>query len=248
MSRSKVLSALLLLALTGFLAWCNAPKATPEEIDRLVEQLGDARFRVREQATQKLIKIGRPAVPALRKAMESQDVELKMRAQRILKTIQSSVEKLIDDLKHGDAAARREAAETLGQMGAKAKEAVPALVELLKHKDESVRDAAASALTGIDPENRALANLIPANAHVNGKYSKLLRKIHVPQDRQSYGDYHEWGQYGATDWQGHRNIPAGFWVYVYPHWYIWGESKGGQPAGQLVPAPQQRGFERPLTK
>ena len=86
------------------------------------------------------------------------------------------------------------------------------------------------------PENRALLDLIPAKASLNGKYAKLLRKLHTPQDRPSYGDYHEWGSYGACDWQGHRNIPAGHWVYVYPNWYIWGEVKNNTPPrGQITP-------------
>lgn len=62
---------------------------------------------------------------------------------------------------------------------------------------------------------------IPAQAHVHGKYRGLLRVIHVPQDLANYQRFHEWGQWNGTEWGGHRNLPAGFWVYVYPHWYIW---------------------------
>ena len=69
-----------------------------------------------------------------------------------------------------------------------------------------------------------LSTLVPA-ASINGKYGKLLRKIKVEADRQNYGDFREYGQYQATDYAGHAGIPAGYWVYVYPHWYIWGEQK-----------------------
>jgi hypothetical protein len=111
---------------------------------------------------------------------------------------------------------------------------------MLKHKDEAVREAAANALSAIDPDNKALADLIPAKAHVNGKYAKLLRKIHVPQDRPTYSDFHDFGHYQATDWQGHKNIPAGYWVYVFPNWYIWGEMKNVAPLRQAGIPQNQR--------
>src|SRR5262245_35627751 len=238
MRTSSRLAAVLVGALLASV-WAAEPSAS--DIEALVKQLAAPRFRDRELAMQKLIKIGKPAVPALRAALASDDLEVQMRARNALKAIQTSLDNLIDDLKHGKPDARRAAAAALGELGPQAKAAIPTLVQLLKDRDESVREAAASALAGIDPENKALAGLIPAKAHVNGKYAKLLRKIHVPQDRQGYGDFSDWGQYQATDWQGHRNIPAGFWVYVYPHWYIWGEMKG--VPGAVVP-----GLERPLTK
>ncbi len=62
-----------------------------------------------------------------------------------------------------------------------------------------------------------------ARASVNGKYRNLLRVISVPHDRASYGDFSDWGYYTGSEWQGHKNLPAGHWVYVYPRWYIWGE-------------------------
>ena len=234
MSRSKISAALVLvLALVVF-------AGQPGEADRLVEKLGDPSFRLREAATQKLIKLGKQAVPALRRALLSDDLEVKMRARQALQAIQTSVEYLLDELKRGDARARIEAAEALGQLGEKAKAAIPDLVKLLDSKDEALREAAASALAGIDPENKALAKVIPAKAHCNGRYAKLLRKIHVPQDRASYTDYHEFGHYQATDWAGHKNIPAGYWVYVYPHWYIWGEIKGAPGLVPPVPPPLPR--------
>jgi hypothetical protein len=60
-------------------------------------------------------------------------------------------------------------------------------------------------------------------ASVKGKYRNLLRAIAVPQDRQNYTDFNEWGYYTGTEYYGYKNLPAGHWVYVYPRWYIWGE-------------------------
>lgn len=232
--------ALLLSSVLVCLFTFNAvPEDQSSEIEQLVQQLGDGKFRTREQAMRNLIKIGKPAVKALRAALNADDLEVRMRARKALQAIQTSLEYLIDDLKGSDPVARAEAAETLGRLGADAKAAIPALLELLKHKDEKIRELAASALAGIDPENKALLARIPAKASLNGKYVKLLRKLHTPQDRASYGDYHEWGSYDACDWQGHKNIPAGHWVYVFPNWYIWGEVKDNTPPrGQITPAPQ----------
>jgi len=59
-------------------------------------------------------------------------------------------------------------------------------------------------------------------ASVNGKYTNLLTTIYVPDDRGSYGDFDDWGYYSGTSYAGYTNLPAGYWVYVYPNWYIWG--------------------------
>jgi hypothetical protein len=66
-----------------------------------------------------------------------------------------------------------------------------------------------------------------AKARVGGKYAKLLKRIKVPADKATYRDFTDFGFYQATDWAGYTNLPAGYWVYVYPYWYIWGEAKNG---------------------
>lgn len=60
-----------------------------------------------------------------------------------------------------------------------------------------------------------------ARASVNGKYYNLLRTIYVPSDQNSYGNFYDWGHYTGSSWKGHTNLPPGYWVYVYPNWYIW---------------------------
>ena len=66
-----------------------APSAAglQEEIPKLIAQLGDDRWRVREAATQRLSEIGTPAEPALREAVQSPDLEVKARAQSLLNAI-----------------------------------------------------------------------------------------------------------------------------------------------------------------
>jgi RNA polymerase sigma factor (sigma-70 family) len=63
--------------------------ADAAEVERLIRQLGSDRFTEREEATQALEKIGEPAYEALRKAAaDSDDVEIRKRAEGILRTIE----------------------------------------------------------------------------------------------------------------------------------------------------------------
>ncbi|HZN41233.1 MAG TPA: toxin-antitoxin system YwqK family antitoxin [Planctomycetota bacterium] len=63
-------------------------------------------------------------------------------------------------------------------------------------------------------------------AAMDGRYSGLLRRIAAPDDRQSYSDFRDYGYYQAiAEYQGEKDVPAGYWVYVYPYWYIWGERR-----------------------
>jgi len=71
-------------------------------------------------------------------------------------------------------------------------------------------------------------------ATVNGKYSNLLKKIAVEKDRAGEGEFSDYGYWDATSYAGHTDLPAGYWVYVYPHWYIFekaGRAKGPVPGG-----------------
>jgi HEAT repeat protein len=74
-----------------------------------------------------------------------------------------SVQSLIADLKNPDAKVRRAAAQSLGAMGPKAQDAVPALTEALQDLDKNVRSPAAAALGKLRPEaTDAVSPLIQA--------------------------------------------------------------------------------------
>ena len=62
----------------------------------------------------------------------------------------------------------------------------------------------------------------PHNPRMPGKhkYGKLLRRIKVADDAKAYGDYHDFGYYKATSYKSFKDLPAGYWVYAAPYWYI----------------------------
>jgi hypothetical protein len=68
-------------------------------------------------------------------------------------------------------------------------------------------------------------------AEVEGKYRMLLKQIAVPEDAAAYGEFKDFGSWFGTTWAGYSDLPQGYWVYVYPRWYIW---------GQLAAAPIQK--------
>lgn len=70
----------------------ETPALALQDVDRLIEDLGSDLIEIREQAQAGLVKLGEKAVPALRKAAESQDVEVSTRAKSALKLIRQEME------------------------------------------------------------------------------------------------------------------------------------------------------------
>jgi hypothetical protein len=68
-----------------------AKPAEPGEIERLIKELGDDSFEVREAAGRRLAEIGAPALPALRKAADAADPEVRNRARRLVETLEPPV-------------------------------------------------------------------------------------------------------------------------------------------------------------
>ena len=62
-----------------------------------------------------------------------------------------------------------------------------------------------------------------AKAGVNGKYKNLLRIVQAPGDGATYGSFHDYGRWEGTSYLDQNNLPQGYWVYVAPNWYIWGD-------------------------
>lgn len=56
------------------------PALDAKTVRALIEQMGDESFAVRDRANRELVRIGRPAIAALREACEHKDVEIAKRA------------------------------------------------------------------------------------------------------------------------------------------------------------------------
>ncbi len=60
-------------------------------------------------------------------------------------------------------------------------------------------------------------------ARCEGKYQMLLAQIKVEDDLKRYEEFRDLGLKTRREYAGHKNLPRGHWVYVYPYWYIWRE-------------------------
>lgn len=64
-----------------------------------------------------------------------------------------------------------------------------------------------------------------ADPTFSGKYSNELRRIAVPRDVARYGRCRDYGRWAGSSYEGHTNLPNGFWVYSYPEWIIYGQAQ-----------------------
>ncbi|MCA8995555.1 MAG: hypothetical protein KDA80_01160 [Planctomycetaceae bacterium] len=76
-----------------------------------------------------------------------------------------------------------------------------------------------------DPPSREKSEGLPADqalakASVNGKFQDLITTIFAPEDDLIHTTFREFGEYTGTQWRGY-DLPRGFYVYVYPRWYVW---------------------------
>jgi hypothetical protein len=55
----------------------------------------------------------------------------------------------------------------------------------------------------------------------NGKYAHLQRVLLVPSDQANYMQFSDFGFWNGTGYMGFNDLPAGYWIYVYPRWFIW---------------------------
>ncbi|AFY37508.1 hypothetical protein Lepto7376_1145 [[Leptolyngbya] sp. PCC 7376] len=53
-----------------------------------------------------------------------------------------------------------------------------------------------------------------------GSYSDLAQVLTCYEDVDAYGDYYDYGYWQGGSWCGEYGS-EGYWVYVYPDWYIW---------------------------
>lgn len=61
-----------------------------------------------------------------------------------------------------------------------------------------------------------------AKASVQGKYSNLIQLMPCSKDKKTYGEFNDYGKWSGGAWCGQTGL-AGYWVYVSPNWYVWGD-------------------------
>lgn len=54
----------------------------------------------------------------------------------------------------------------------------------------------------------------------SGGYTGVERTLLARYDYLRYGEYHDYGYSKESVYAGVKDIPPGYWVYVYPHWYV----------------------------
>jgi HEAT repeat protein len=140
-------------------------KVSQEEIKKLIGELGSNEWSVREAATKRLIVIGLPAAEAVEKLVGSEDIELRVRAKKILEALHyvskadrekiekeidlclwnaakpagEAAKKLIEALSSDDWKARGEAAKKLVEKGL---DVLKEVSKLLDSEDPDLKDRA----------------------------------------------------------------------------------------------------------
>ena len=71
-------------------------------------------------------------------------------------------------------------------------------------------------------------------ASVGGKYDNLLLKFEAEIDRGLYSEFRDYGYSSTKRYAKQKNLPPGYWVYVYPNWYIWGNLANRPAAAEVV--------------
>lgn len=157
-----VLSLFLVLVNLGMAA--TQDDSSAREVDRgpedaargeqrkLIRDLGDDSFSVREKANKRLLKLGVAALPTVREAASSEDAEVRSRAWRLIDrwAEQGEIPAILVQLEDCNGVAYRlQAMSSLSKLGPKAKAAIPALTRSLCDDSHLVRQMASEVLNAI---------------------------------------------------------------------------------------------------
>jgi hypothetical protein len=82
-------------------------------------------------------------------------------------------------------------------------------------------------------------------ARVGGKYHHLLRIVRIEDDVKDFGRFNDWGHWEGRAYKGHQGLPAGYWVYVHPHWFLWAEKVEGKWSAMQATGAPNTDFRRP---
>jgi HEAT repeat protein len=158
-------------------------EVTPERLAALVKQLGDDDFAVREKATDGLKALGARALPALRRALQDADPEVRRRAQDCVNVATSesaaartaAAARVIAARKPAGAAAALVAFLPFAEDDAAAEEIVSALIAVGAPGGQ-VDPAVSGALSDREPARRAAAALL-LGRHGSAEQKAAVRKL-----------------------------------------------------------------------
>ena len=57
-------------------------------------------------------------------------------------------------------------------------------------------------------------------AAADGRYDDLVQVLACAADYEGYGEFNDYGYWAGGSWCGDDGA-EGYWVYMYPNWYIW---------------------------
>ena len=90
-------------------------------------------------------------------------------------------------------------------------------------------------------------------AKVGKKYSMLLEQFRDESASRQYGIFKDFGYSDRAEWGGEKGLPAGYWVFVQPFWYIWQDNNSVRQTKNrpwapenLVGRPEQNPEDRSL--
>lgn len=117
------LNAISRTGIAFLLLWCLSCKTAtmqPNEVDNNIALLNDSSLDVREKATDRLVKIGVPAIESLVAALKGENENIRHGAgQALIRIGTPAVEPLKKALKDSDEGVREVVARLLEEMGAK---------------------------------------------------------------------------------------------------------------------------------
>lgn len=92
----------------------------------------------------------------------------------------------------------------------------------------------------------------------HGTYKNLLTVLYDPEDEKQFTQFSEFGWKDPFPYKEYGAMPAGWWVYVAPFWFVWDTRDGQREAtssagaivssdGKIAPAGERNGFVDPAT-
>lgn len=150
------------------------------------------------------------------KEIEKEEAELFKIMSKHLNEAKVEIKKLIKELGDDNPDKREKAHKKILDIG---RGAMPFLKEAVNDKDPE-RSSRVRVLIDEIPDKFGVEQAILDKAMVNGKYSDLVLIFKAHEDKQCYGDFNDYGYWQGGSWRGVNNIPEGYWVWIYPCWFI----------------------------